>query len=285
MNNEILTTAHEDAIAGFMADILKRPDDDTPRLVLADWLDEHGDPDRAEFIQVRHKLEEFRVFSDVGGGKGLADLLQRDLELWNRHYKDWLPDLPGLHKVLAGWTQQTVRDDGETTFVGPDLVVRAETRCGFVSHVTCTAAVFLGGEICEAVRGNAGMYDRQRWHRSYRCDCGKCDGEGHTIGIAADLFRAQPVERVTLTDREPERIGNSWVWFRQGNLAGRERSTLPRDIYDRMYHLVRPGSTYAPQRCRATSSLFKDVLTNALSDALVAYGREKAGLPEWRIVR
>jgi uncharacterized protein (TIGR02996 family) len=28
------------------------PEDDSPRLVLADWLDEHGDAERAEFIRV-----------------------------------------------------------------------------------------------------------------------------------------------------------------------------------------------------------------------------------------
>jgi uncharacterized protein (TIGR02996 family) len=33
--------------------ILANPDDDAPRLVYADWLDEHGRPERAEFIRVQ----------------------------------------------------------------------------------------------------------------------------------------------------------------------------------------------------------------------------------------
>lgn len=33
--------------------ILEQPDDDAPRLVWADWLDEHGDPDRAEFVRLQ----------------------------------------------------------------------------------------------------------------------------------------------------------------------------------------------------------------------------------------
>src|SRR5262245_2593359 len=41
---------------GFLAAIRAAPDDDTPRLVYADWLDEHGDPDRAEFIRVQVEL-------------------------------------------------------------------------------------------------------------------------------------------------------------------------------------------------------------------------------------
>ena len=41
---------HDDA---FLQAILDAPDDDTPRLVYADWLEEHGQPDRAEFIRSR----------------------------------------------------------------------------------------------------------------------------------------------------------------------------------------------------------------------------------------
>ncbi|MFO0845296.1 MAG: TIGR02996 domain-containing protein [Gemmataceae bacterium] len=37
----------------FLADILERPDDDAPRLVYADWLDDHGEPDRATFIRAQ----------------------------------------------------------------------------------------------------------------------------------------------------------------------------------------------------------------------------------------
>jgi uncharacterized protein (TIGR02996 family) len=35
----------------FRTAILETPDDDTPRLVFADWLDENGQPDRAAFIR------------------------------------------------------------------------------------------------------------------------------------------------------------------------------------------------------------------------------------------
>jgi uncharacterized protein (TIGR02996 family) len=37
----------------FFSDILANPEDDTPRLVYADWLDENGDVDRAEFIRAQ----------------------------------------------------------------------------------------------------------------------------------------------------------------------------------------------------------------------------------------
>lgn len=39
--------------APLLAAIASNPDDDLPRLVYADWLDEQGDPDRAEFIRLQ----------------------------------------------------------------------------------------------------------------------------------------------------------------------------------------------------------------------------------------
>jgi uncharacterized protein (TIGR02996 family) len=41
-------TSERDAILGTICD---HPDDNAPRLVYADWLDENGDPERAEFIR------------------------------------------------------------------------------------------------------------------------------------------------------------------------------------------------------------------------------------------
>src|SRR5947209_6043535 len=40
----------------FLAAILGAPDDDLPRLIYADWLDERGDPARAEFILLQVEL-------------------------------------------------------------------------------------------------------------------------------------------------------------------------------------------------------------------------------------
>ena len=36
-----------------VAAVAAEPDDDTPRLVFADWLQEHGEGDRAEFVRVQ----------------------------------------------------------------------------------------------------------------------------------------------------------------------------------------------------------------------------------------
>ena len=36
--------------------VCENPDDDTPRLVLADWLEENGEPERAQFIRLQIQL-------------------------------------------------------------------------------------------------------------------------------------------------------------------------------------------------------------------------------------
>ena len=45
--------------AALLAAVCDRPDDDTPRLVFADFLDDHGDSDFARFI--RAQIEPYRV--------------------------------------------------------------------------------------------------------------------------------------------------------------------------------------------------------------------------------
>jgi uncharacterized protein (TIGR02996 family) len=37
----------------FVQDILDHPEDDAPRLVYADWLEEHGQGPHAEFIRLQ----------------------------------------------------------------------------------------------------------------------------------------------------------------------------------------------------------------------------------------
>lgn len=55
--------------ASFLASIIAAPDDDGPRLIFADWLEEQGERERAEFIRVQCELAKG---NDFGGGRGYA---------------------------------------------------------------------------------------------------------------------------------------------------------------------------------------------------------------------
>ena len=49
-----------------LAAVCAAPEDDAPRLVMADWFDEHGDPERAEFIRVQIQLAGCKVCDGTG---------------------------------------------------------------------------------------------------------------------------------------------------------------------------------------------------------------------------
>jgi uncharacterized protein (TIGR02996 family) len=67
----------------FLEDIIENPDDDAPRLVFADWLDDNGDPERAEFIRLQCALAGSP--DDPGRSRWLA----RETELRQKHGKTW----------------------------------------------------------------------------------------------------------------------------------------------------------------------------------------------------
>src|SRR5687767_1651799 len=71
--------------ATFYRAILAAPDDDGPRLVFADWLEERGELARAEFIRVQCRLAR----TDWGDPRG-KPLRQRQLELMMAHVPDWV---------------------------------------------------------------------------------------------------------------------------------------------------------------------------------------------------
>src|SRR3954453_18261421 len=80
----------------FLRGIGGEPDDDTPRLVYADWLDEHGEADRAEFIRVQCELA--RWVPDLGRR---GSLKARASELLAAHRQEWLG---GLTAFCRAWS-------------------------------------------------------------------------------------------------------------------------------------------------------------------------------------
>jgi uncharacterized protein (TIGR02996 family) len=105
----------------FLAAIRASPADDLPRLVYADWLDEHGQPERAEFIRVGCELANGSGWhSSPAKLAALARLTDRAAEL-SRHL------LPSV------W------DDGER----PVPVSAAYLDRGFLALFSCTFAWWL----------------------------------------------------------------------------------------------------------------------------------------------
>jgi uncharacterized protein (TIGR02996 family) len=93
--------------AAFLAAIAAAPDDDLPRLVFADWLDEHGDAARAEFVRLQ-----------CAAARGE----------------------PADHERITG-----LEAEHGTAWLGPlaRVAFRAEFRRGFVEHTVLPASAFL----------------------------------------------------------------------------------------------------------------------------------------------
>ncbi|HKB03335.1 MAG TPA: TIGR02996 domain-containing protein, partial [Gemmataceae bacterium] len=79
-----------------LAAVLADPGDDAPRLVYADWLDEHGQPDRAEFIRVQIELTRTPVWDPRRPG-----LERREADLLAEHQIEWAAPL--LDAGAQGW--------------------------------------------------------------------------------------------------------------------------------------------------------------------------------------
>jgi uncharacterized protein (TIGR02996 family) len=83
--------------AHLLAAIAEAPDDDTPRLVYADWLDEHDQPDRAEFIRLQIGL----TAATIPEAQQEAARTRAD-ELFKRNEAAWCGELPVRSGVT--WT-------------------------------------------------------------------------------------------------------------------------------------------------------------------------------------
>jgi uncharacterized protein (TIGR02996 family) len=71
--------------------VIASPYDDAPRLVYADWLEEHGQPERAEFIRGQIELARLPVDDD----RRVA-LERREKQLRDQYRKQWLRPLSRL---------------------------------------------------------------------------------------------------------------------------------------------------------------------------------------------
>jgi uncharacterized protein (TIGR02996 family) len=97
----------------FLQAVCETPEDDAPRLVFADWLDDNGQGERAEFIRLQCRLAGMSGLED-----GHAGLVRREKELLDAHGQKW-------SKPLTKFT------------------IRVTFRRGFVEGMTMTAKKFL----------------------------------------------------------------------------------------------------------------------------------------------
>lgn len=177
-----------------LAAVLADPADDAPRLIYADWLDEHGQPDRAEFIRVQIELTRTPVWDNRRPG-----LERREADLLAEHQIDWAA--PVLDAGAQGWT----------------------FRRGFLDRVSMTVADFLSHgrmvinrtTVRHLHQANVGDWGAVLGHPAARhlrgfSIRGESDGDDIAAALAAnsDLhgLRSASLVGVGLTDRGLARL-------------------------------------------------------------------------------
>lgn len=170
--------------------ILDNPDDDTARLVYADWLEEHDDPTRAEFVRLQCRLAERQRREAVAGTDPDN---QRDLQLRAQMGERWLAELPAVRGIR--WSGFW-RGFPSVSVVSATTLVRAAPKiwtAAPVEHVTITglnangARVLAGSDVLDRVR--VLVLDR---YSSRRDGVGPLHGLLHAPRISA-------LRRLTLT--------------------------------------------------------------------------------------
>jgi uncharacterized protein (TIGR02996 family) len=250
--------------------ILEAPAEDTPRLVYADWLDENGQPERAEFIRVqcelprlvkephfhdkrcpRHGLYRTKHRTKFTECRECAKcrhrwLTLRERELWKftpdedyARYRPycWFPDLDETTLSLAWENPRRVfwySDNGG----GPRI--EGEVGRGFISRVELPAADFLAH--------------------------------------AEAIFSQHPVTSVRLTGKRVyfQMEGAKWCFDPTDWRMESESWVLPLELWE----FCRAGKCERGDEGRYSSRLYPNRV-DAEADiwqALVAYGRKLAGL-------
>src|SRR5262249_16680589 len=142
--------------AGFLRTILDNPDDDTPRLAYADWLEEHGDSARAAFIRAQCRLATLDE-DDPARLPLLRDqdryMPQAPAALAPQKRLPWLPRTPSWPTVGLGFERGFL---ARVTTTATSFLDKAEAlmQAAPVQHARLTSAkrTLLGLARCPALR-------------------------------------------------------------------------------------------------------------------------------------
>lgn len=265
---------HADA-AAFLAAIVADPNDDTARLVFADWLQENDDPDRAEFIRAQCRIAAINagIQSDEDCGQpGCAEcderrpLLARESALLSANREQWLRvECPNPQCQNGYWPHsgdpmtrpnkchycQGTGDVGGLALVKGNGDPRHEVvfRRGFPHEVRgCRLADVLERERvkCETCNGT-GVIDYRDGDGEMHCiDCRGVRtilGDWKPTPWALRVFRAHPTIRaVPLVDKIPERRPGIDLYRYWREDPSRAESSIPGVLYDHIERWLLSGT-------------------------------------------
>jgi uncharacterized protein (TIGR02996 family) len=205
----------------FLREVIEHPDDDGPRLVYADWLEENGDPARAEFIRVQCQLA--RLPEDDPRRPALQ---KRERALLARHRKEWFKPFRGLD--LAEWQWQRGFIERVEMYASDTTVPDRMER---LTSNTPVRTLRVQGELLDA---SVVLAAAPHFRRLRELEFPYTEFAYHPEAIG-ELFTSPHVTGLTSLSLVG---GRSWGWFSDGilcaivtspSLAGLTRLTLYHD--------------------------------------------------------
>lgn len=248
-------------IAVLRSAICANPDDDDPRLKLADAIEERDLPHDqyyAEFIRLQVRMANLE--SETGGRhqhrwnercdqcNELKIVSRKARELFRQYGYLWILDLPGdMHSTnnqlfqVQSWIHKRYGAMHTVKF-----------NRGLISTLTCRSIYLFGGPCPVAHLHNQNMLPR----------CLFCDGIGQTR-TATHQFSSHPITRIILSDKFPALTADGSAWINGGHFPD---STWPNTsiLIPELFALlpygadISPGARHYPNVDRA-----KDALSHA----------------------
>lgn len=247
----------------FLAAIIADPLDDVHRLVYADWLEEHDQPERAEFIRVQCELAKLDQSDAHGSEKGVIFNLPTD---WP--FRENVKSTPCNCRPCVARNRER------------DLLAKYQGRwtAGAVDHVpnpSRSSLLQLLARDATKVGGWPSDDAMFRFRRGFvdevRCNCNDWLEHGR------ELVRVQPISLATLTNKRvhvnPDNEGGYavWRWGDDWEDGGEPTNSLPKCLWDLLtpepHFVARYGKRY-PTDTEAEIDL---------SDACLLWARGEAG--------
>ncbi len=221
--------------AALLRAIIADPAADLPRLVYADWLDDHGDRTGWAAL-IRRQCDGYMGSPSAYVAAKLFD----DPYLGRAH---WHGDGPHI-----------LYSNGHST-------IQAAVARGFVAAIKCTLQLWAGDTCTQCYFACAGQ------PRAYGVRCPLCLSRPFFRGIGRAVVARHPIQIVGATDREPLPVAGSWLWLRQcivtrGTPFPEAVAALPDEVFD----LLPDRTTYTHEASYPTRE-------SALSSASAAFIR------------
>lgn len=192
-----------------LAAVLANPEDDLPRLVMADWLEEQGHAPSAGFIR-----------KQIAGMIGTRPL-------------SWID--PTVERLLGKQPHECLRTSNYVlgTWVTSQASSVRYSR-GFVDEAACTLAVWCGAS-CIWCGGRGTIHNDMHYSPD---PCLSCNSTGKVSACGPKIVQEHPVTTVILTDCTPETgvlVTAEYRWYglakNPGYRVGRNRANITEALF------------------------------------------------------